>query len=184
MLPITENLSQTRLVMLPNTIRERLLVDEGQLGQRLNQDLLRGDRADFRLHLALLTEAVEEQPWFDEALSSPEAKIDWRARFGLAPATPLQADEVADSSHLTERLQQGGSMVDARLWLALNPPPLVGRQAVLDQGVLDNLSALGRARAAAHWQLANKGRESHPLVMLPLLDRLAQGVDARLHWRS
>jgi len=51
--------------MLPSAIRDRWLVDETQLGQRLNQDLRLGDRADFRLHLALLTDAVEEQPWFD-----------------------------------------------------------------------------------------------------------------------
>jgi len=51
--------------MLPSSIRNQLLVDEGQLGQRLNQDLQHGDRADFRLQLALLTDAVEEQPWFD-----------------------------------------------------------------------------------------------------------------------
>lgn len=170
--------------MLPNAIRERLLVDESQLDQRLNQDLLRGDRADFRLHLALLTEAVEEQPWFDEAHDASQGEIDWRARLGLAPATPLHSDAPASSAHLTERLQQGGSMVDARLWLALHPQPLAGRRPLLDPAVYDNLSALGRERLQAGWSLPNKGREARPLVMLPLLDRLAEGVDAGLHWQS
>ncbi|MFM4718004.1 VC2046/SO_2500 family protein [Aeromonas bivalvium] len=170
--------------MLPNAIRERLLVDESQLDQRLNQDLLRGDRTDFRLHLALLTEAVEEQPWFDEADSLPREEIDWRARLGLAPATPLHSDTPASSAHLTERLQQGGSMADARLWLALHPQPLAGRRPLLDPAVYDNLSALGRERLQAGWSLPNKGREARPLVMLPLLDRLAEGVDAALHWQS
>ena len=46
----------------------------------------------------------------------------------------------------------------------------------------DNLSPLGRER----WQrkLADQPRRDDPLLMLPILDALQQGVDARLHWLS
>lgn len=172
--------------MLPSAIRDRLLVDEAQLGQRLNQDLRCGDRADFRLHLALLTGGVEDQPWFGERpLTAPQSKA-WRAHFELPAEAPLQggADE-PDASALNERLQQGGSMLDVRLWLALRSPPLLGLTSALDPAVYDNLSALGRER----WQerqaarpLLSQPREETLSMMLPLLDELKSGVDARLRW--
>ena len=168
--------------MLPSAIRDRLLVDEAQLGQRLNQDLRAGDRADFRLHLALLTDAVEEQPWFDAPPKPASGELDWRSRFGLMPRASLQGGvEESDATSLNERLQQGGCMTDVRLWLALRSPPLVSRTPALDPAVYDNLSALGRER----WQTRPMGadpREEAPLMMLPLLEELAQGVDARLRW--
>lgn len=167
--------------MLPSAIRDRLLVDEAQLGQRLNQDLRQGDRADFRLHLALLTDAVEEQPWFGATPAAAPQEQAWRSHFGLPPEAALQGT-VAEpaASELNERLQQGGSMVDVRLWLALRSPPLVSKAAALDPAIYDNLSALGRER----WQgrLASQPRGEDPLLMLPLLEELKLGVDARLRW--
>ncbi|MGE6206655.1 VC2046/SO_2500 family protein [Aeromonas media] len=166
--------------MLPSAIRDRLLVDEAQLGQRLNQDLRQGDRADFRLHLALLTDAVEEQPWFGGAAAQQQEQA-WRTHFGLMPQAALQGDlQESDACALNERLQQGGCMADVRLWLALRSPPLVNRTPALDPAVYDNLSALGRER----WQgkLASQPRDEDPLLMLPLLDDLTRGVDARLRW--
>jgi hypothetical protein len=170
-------------LMLPSAIRDQLLVDEAQLGQRLNRDLQHGDRADFRLHLALLTDAVEEQPWFDPAAVSRPDPQDWRSRFALPAVAPLQGGEDdGEGVRLNERLQQGGSMVDVRLWLALRSPPLLGPQPALEPAVYDNLSPLGRER----WQrkLADQPRRDDPLLMLPILDALQQGVDARLHWLS
>lgn len=167
--------------MLPSAIRDRLLVDEAQLGQRLNQDLRQGDRADFRLHLALLTDAVEEQPWFGGAPAAPQQEQTWRTHFGLMPQAALQGDlQESDAGALNERLLQGGCMADVRLWLALRSPPLVNRTPALDPAVYDNLSALGRER----WQgkLASQPRDEDPLLMLPLLDDLTRGVDARLRW--
>ncbi|MFC5707733.1 VC2046/SO_2500 family protein [Aeromonas eucrenophila] len=172
--------------MLPSAIRDRLLVDEAQLGQRLNRDLRQGDRADFRLHLALLSGAVEDQPWFgDKPLAAPGAR-EWRAHFGLPAQAPLQGKwDDADGGALNERLQQGGCMTDVRLWLALRTPPLLSEAPALDPAVYDNLSALGRER----WQekqatrsLASQPREEELSLMLPLLDELKSGVDARLRW--
>ncbi len=172
--------------MLPSAIRDRLLVDETQLGQRLNQDLRLGDRADFRLHLALLTDAVEEQPWFDDAPRATSGETSWRARFGLMPQASLDgAGDESETGAINERLQQGGSMADVRLWLALRSPPLVSKTPALAPDVYDNLSALGRERWQGR-QAANpvkvEPRGEAPLLMLPLLDELAGGVDARLRW--
>ncbi|MFM5841891.1 VC2046/SO_2500 family protein [Aeromonas sanarellii] len=172
--------------MLPSAIRDRLLVDEAQLGQRLNQDLRQGDRADFRLHLALLTEAVEEQPWFDGPPPAASGTTPWRTRFGLMPQPPLQGGmEETGAGALNERLQQGGCMADVRLWLALRSPPLVSRAPALDPAVYDNLSALGRERwlgKQAASPLGGEPRGEDPLLMLPLLDEHSRGVDARLRW--
>lgn len=169
--------------MLPSSIRDHLLVDEGQLGQRLNRDLLHGDRADFRLHLALLTDAVEEQPWFDAKPAVAADSRDWRAYFDLMPAGALvAAGQGSDCSAINERLQQGGSMVDVRLWLALQTPALAVKPSLLDKPLYDNLSPLARERLRG--KLAQMPRQEDPLMLLPILDRLQQGVDTRLHWLS
>ena len=169
--------------MLPSAVREQWLVDEAQLGQRLNQDLQHGDRADFRLHLALLTDAVEEQPWFDPRQPAKAESRVWRSRFELPPATPLQrSEDDAEAIGLNDRLQQGGSMVDVRLWLALRSPPLLGTLPALEPAVYDNLSPLGRERWRS--KLADQPRREDPLLMLPVLDALKEGVDAGLHWLS
>lgn len=169
--------------MLPSSIRNHLLVDEGQLGQRLNRDLQHGDRADFRLHLALLSDAVEEQPWFDTKPAIDPDSRDWRQHFELRPPEVLVAEgQGRDCSVINERLQQGGSMVDVRLWLALQTPPLAVKQPFLDEAVYENLSPLARERLRG--KLADMPRQEDPLVLLPILERLQQGVDTRLHWLS
>lgn len=167
--------------MLPSSIRDHLLVDEGQLGQRLNRDLQHGDRADFRLHLALLTDAVEEQPWFDTKPTARADDRDWRVHFELRPSAVLVADgQEGDCCAINERLQQGGSMMDVRLWLALQRPALITKPPLFDEAVYDNLSPLARERLQG--ALAVVPRQEDPLVMLPILERLQQGVDTRLHW--
>ncbi|MGY6037672.1 VC2046/SO_2500 family protein [Aeromonas sp. AE23HZ002T15] len=174
--------------MLPNAIRDRLLVDEAQLGQRLNQDLRQGDRADFRLHLALLTDAVEEQPWFGERPAGAPDRREWRQHFGLPAQAPLQGGvEKGDASDINERLQQGGCALDLQLWLALRSPPIVAKTSALPHAVYDNLSALGRERWQARLSSDVPGsvpRGEDPLLMLPLLDKLKGGVEAGLHWLS
>ena len=168
--------------MLPSAIREQWLVDEAQLGQRLNQDLQHGDRADFRLHLALLTDAVEEQPWFDPRQPAKGESRVWRSRFELPPATPLQGsanDE--EAALLNERLQQG-----APWWMCGSGWRCAHRRCSAPRLRWSppsmTTSPLGRER----WQgkLADQPRRDDPLLMLPILDTLKAGVDARLYWLS
>lgn len=57
--------------MLTHEIRNQLLVDELQLGNRLNQDIQISDHADFALLLAMLSHDVTDNPEF----SSSESKL-------------------------------------------------------------------------------------------------------------
>ena len=70
--------------MLTHEIRNQLLVDELQLGTRLNQDIQTSDQADFALLLAMLSHDVTDNPEF----SSSESKLkeeDLRKKFNLLP---------------------------------------------------------------------------------------------------
>lgn len=70
--------------MLTHEIRNQLLVDELQLGNRLNQDIQTSDHADFALLLAMLSHDVTDNPEF----SSSEYKLkeeDLRKKFNLLP---------------------------------------------------------------------------------------------------
>lgn len=70
--------------MLTHEIRNQLLVDELQLGNRLNQDIQTSDHADFALLLAMLSHDVTDNPEF----SSYESKLkeeDLRKKFNLLP---------------------------------------------------------------------------------------------------
>lgn len=70
--------------MLTHEIRNQLLVDELQLGNRLNQDIQTSDHADFALLLAMLSHDVTDNPEF----SSSESKLkeeDLRRKFNLLP---------------------------------------------------------------------------------------------------
>lgn len=70
--------------MLTHEIRNQLLVDELQLGNRLNQDIQISDHADFALLLAMLSHDVTDNPEF----SSSESKLkeeDLRKKFNLLP---------------------------------------------------------------------------------------------------
>lgn len=70
--------------MLTHEIRNQLLVDELQLGNRLNQDIQTSDHADFALLLAMLSHDVTDNPEF----SSSESKLkeeDLRKKFNLLP---------------------------------------------------------------------------------------------------
>lgn len=68
--------------MLTHEIRNQLLVDELQLGTRLNQDIQTSDHAEFALLLAMLSHDVTDNPEF----SSSESKLkeeDLRKKFNL-----------------------------------------------------------------------------------------------------
>ena len=79
--------------MLTEKIRNQMLVDEMQLGDRLNQDVQRADRADFALMLAMLSQDVTDHAEFDPSSEQETTEADLRARFGLPPAVKAYADE-------------------------------------------------------------------------------------------
>lgn len=86
--------------MLTHEIRNQLLVDELQLGNRLNQDIQTSDHADFALLLAMLSHDVTDNPEF----SSSESKLkedDLRKKFNLLP----EQKNMLKLQTLTERRQ-------------------------------------------------------------------------------
>ena len=66
--------------MLTSEIRNELLVDELQLGTRLNNDIQAQNRADFALMLAMLSQDVRDNPIF-ATKENPQKKEDLRAKF-------------------------------------------------------------------------------------------------------
>ncbi|MFR9718429.1 VC2046/SO_2500 family protein [Aeromonas diversa] len=150
------------------------LIDERQLGSRLNLDLQHGDRADFRLWLSLLDERVEELPWLQRPTREQGDTRALRERFLLPPEQPLVDEGAADLSPWGECLQQGGSMSDIRLALALQPQPLKGKSALLEPEVYHNLSARAQC-ALAKDQSSLPPLEAKPPLLLAILDTLHGG---------
>ncbi len=79
--------------MLTEKIRNQMLVDEMQLGDRLNQDVHSADRADFALMLAMLSQDVTDHAEFDPATEQEKTEADLRAKFGLPPAVKSYAEQ-------------------------------------------------------------------------------------------
>ncbi len=79
--------------MLTEKIRNQMLVDEMQLGERLNHDVQSADRADFALMLAMLSQDVTDHAEFDPATEKETTEADQRARFNLPPAVKHYAEE-------------------------------------------------------------------------------------------
>ena len=66
--------------MLTPEIRNELLVDEMQLGQRLNEDVQTQNHADFALMLSMLSQDVTDQAIFSDEKQKVK-EVDLRAKF-------------------------------------------------------------------------------------------------------
>lgn len=71
--------------MLADEIREQMLVDEMQLGERLNNDLQRSDRADFALLLSMISQDITDHAEFCPENEKKEKESDLRRYFQLPP---------------------------------------------------------------------------------------------------
>lgn len=106
-----------------------MLINEWQLGNELNRSVQHQLHADFRLWLAFLSPAVEEQAGF--CLADPQVTpqtTDLRQQLELAPQRDygLQPDDLPLLQQHTELMQQGG-FAAMRLGMLLQPPPAVIR---------------------------------------------------------
>ena len=70
--------------MLTPEIRNELLVDELQLGVRLNEDVQNKDHADFALLLAMISHDVIDNPLFNTEEKTTK-EVNLRAKFALPP---------------------------------------------------------------------------------------------------
>ena len=128
--------------MLTHEIRNQLLVDELQLGNRLNQDIQISDHADFALLLAMLSHDVTDNPEF----SSSEAKLkeeDLRKKFNLLPEQKKYA-ETSDfdrAQAITEQFANYG-MTQVFLSECLRAEPLVPFERTYSPEVFSELTPL------------------------------------------
>lgn len=175
--------------MLTDTLRAHLLVDELQLGQSLNQALTDGRRSEFSLLLAMLSADVQDQPWIADKQPELSIDIDWRARFGLPHARPLEAEapDLDRSACLNEMLTASGSIRAVHLQDCLLPEPLVRQQFEMDPRVWDELPLLTREK----YRLAQQGRvpAREPLSAPPsdMLDSIAAAMaqpELKVHYFS
>ena len=135
--------------MLSSSFTDELLVDESQLGQRLNESLQKSDRADFVLLLSLLSTDVTDAPRLEgqDFTSRPPTDEQLRAALGLGPAVKsyASADDLARSADISRLFHQEGQHA-VFLELCLNPQALTPAEHYLAPEVLANISLLKREK--------------------------------------
>lgn len=127
-------------------IHNTLLVNDSQLGDRLNTAVSEGRRSDFGLLLALLSDDARDLPRI-EPDKDEQGQINWRQFFDLPATNPLYFDEqdnirAPQLSALATGLQQDS----LRLMLAMRAEPLRVSPDVLPYEVSSNLNPRTQAR--------------------------------------
>lgn len=111
--------------MLTSDIRSEFLVDEMQLGTRLNEDIQSQNRADFALMLCMLSSDVKDHPLFNDEVRK-DREVNLRAKFHLTEEQRKYA-ETSDfdrAQALTEMFASEG-MTSVHLAQCLRAEPLV-----------------------------------------------------------
>jgi len=105
-----------------------MIINEWQLGNKLNQALGAARPADFRLWLAFLSPAVEEQAEFNWPAETAPVPTDLRKRYQLPPERDLglAAEDLADLRHSHQGFIDHG-LTGWRLLDLLRPAPQVVR---------------------------------------------------------
>ena len=125
---------------------EQILASELTLGQKLNNSVKLGNRANFDLLLSMLSPDVCEQSQFHLASQESQSVSDvqsLRQQFQLPRAQHLNAgsDDELQSLALAKVAQEQG-MLSARLSHCINPEALsfsLDKRCGLDRQVFDNL---------------------------------------------
>jgi len=98
--------------VLTSNIRNELLVDEMQLGTRLNEDVHSSNFADFSLMLAMISHDMTDNPLYntEEKISK---EVDLRKKFSLLPESRkyAQEDDFDRAQFLTETFAKEGPSV-------------------------------------------------------------------------
>ncbi|MGN0893944.1 MAG: VC2046/SO_2500 family protein [Succinivibrio sp.] len=128
--------------MLTHELRNELLVDELQLGQRLNEDIQNQNHADFALILAMLSQDVTDFPeFYDKTIVTREE--DLRKKFSLPKEQKAYADrsDFLRADELTEHFATSGIR---QVFFAdcLNRAPLVPFEREYAPEVFSELSPL------------------------------------------
>ncbi len=129
--------------MLSGEIRDSLLVDELQLGERLNSALQQNDRAEFSLLLSMLSDDLLDSPNYHSPEKEPVRDEDLRKRFGLPEAVRSYArPDDFERIGANAALMAGGGGRAVFLAQCLHPEPLVPFERELDPEVTASLTPL------------------------------------------
>ena len=139
--------------MLESSLRDVYLVDELQLGERLNSDLHADDRADFALLLSMLSQDILDQPLsFKPGIDHVEI-ADYREHFRLLPEQRKYAehDDFERADQLSTTFADEGHR-GVFLAECLREEPLVPVRHDLDPDVMNQFSPLKREKIIRFFQ--------------------------------
>ena len=128
--------------MLSEKLRESVLVDELQLGNRLNESVSSGDRADFQLLLSMLSSDVCDAPQFNRRILKNDPE-NLREKFALGDVQRFYADKQDFSKGVAQsRLLHDEGMCAVFLNDCLNRGSLCEYERKLSPEVYADLSVL------------------------------------------
>lgn len=169
--------------MLTQTIREHFLVDELQLGQRLNEAVHQEQQSYFSLLLSMLSNDVLDQPALSVAVSEPSSVIDWRKRWDLPPAAVLDSSDCsADESYFRSMLLHEGGIEAVHLFNAAQPDPLSWRQFAIPADVWNELPPLKQEKYRQQHQLDYPTFDETPDNMMKVLEGFDYTQELRVNY--
>lgn len=169
--------------MLTQTIREHFLVDELQLGQRLNDAVHQEQRSYFSLLLSMLSADVLDQPEFSLSAVENIPVIDWRKRWDLPPAAVLDSSRCsADESYFRSMLLHEGGIEAVHLFNAAQPDPLSWRQFAIPADVWNELPPLKQEKFRQHHQLDYQPFDETPDAMMQVLEGFDYTQDLKVNY--
>lgn len=129
--------------MLTQEIRDRLLVDELQLGEKLNEAVAAGFSAQFNLLLSMLSADMRDQPWVADPVVQEKQTEDLRKKFALGTQVRLQScdDDLQRADVLGDYFREGG-LTAVHLQECLNPEPLTLKHPDIPRSIIENLPPL------------------------------------------
>ena len=129
--------------MLTGEIRDKMLVDELQLGSELNNAVHNGYSSQFSLLVSMLSDDVQDQAWVTDPVAHEKQTEDLREQFALGDQIRLQSgdSDIQKADMLGDYFRQGG-MVAVHLMECLSPEPLTLQHPEIPRTVMEQLSPL------------------------------------------
>lgn len=168
--------------MLESKIRDIYLVDELQLGNRLNKSLQDHDRADFNLLLAMLSHDILDEACIDNnKISDNSDDENLRAKFELPAPQEKYAieDDFERANALSETLHQEGQRA-VFLMQCLKQEPLVPVKHDLQPEVYNQFTPLKQEKIRRYFDgqpvnYENNFKESKDNFLI--LDEIKESVN-------
>lgn len=177
-LPDADKLSEADIeehVMLDLEIRNNYLVDELQLGTRLNEAVSAGNRADFALMLAMISQDVTDDASVVDPVKTKPRADDLRKMFSLLPERSFYAE--AQDFGMEDRIGEcvaNGAASAVQLLLSARGEPLALKEDSIGHDVRSNLSPLARAKADSALAGTAVARVPYDLRTLAIVDAVTE----------